>query len=164
MAVKGFNPGDAFSYTRTFTQEDTDFFGNLTRDYNPVHYDTRWTEAKGFNGLICHGLLVGSMICEFGGQVGWLATSMDFKFIKPTYFGDTIQCRVTITKIDPNGRAEAEALFTNQNDEKICCAHMTGRLPMDSEKILLQKMIDAGDPDNRLSDEISQGDYHHYQR
>ncbi len=50
--------------------EKTEYFGDITRDYNPVHYDFRWVEAKGFKGLICHGLIVGSMICEFGGQVG----------------------------------------------------------------------------------------------
>lgn len=31
--------------------------------------------------MICHGLLVGGMICEFGGQVGWLASGMDFKVL-----------------------------------------------------------------------------------
>ncbi len=29
-----------------------------------------------------HGLLVGSMLTEIGGQLGWLATEMDFKFQK----------------------------------------------------------------------------------
>ena len=81
--VQGIQPGDSFSYTRTSTRDDTNAFGDLTRDYNPVHYDSRWTDLKGFKGLICHGLLVGSMICEFGGQAGWLATGMNFKFIKP---------------------------------------------------------------------------------
>ena len=113
-AVEGLKAGDSFSYTRTFTREDTENFGDLTRDFNPVHYEARWARAKGFRGLICHGLLVGSMICEFGGQVGWLATGMKFKFLKPVYFGDTVQCNLTITKIEGNGRAEAEAFFTNQ--------------------------------------------------
>jgi 3-hydroxybutyryl-CoA dehydratase len=82
-AVKGLREGDSFNYKRVFTREDTVLFGDLTRDYNPVHYDARWAGSKGFRSEICHGLLVGSMICEFGGQVGWLATGMNFKFIKP---------------------------------------------------------------------------------
>ena len=76
QAATGLKPGDTFVLTRTFSQEETKAFGDLTRDYNPVHYDPRWTRAKGFDGLICHGLLVGSMICEFGGQLAWLATGM----------------------------------------------------------------------------------------
>jgi 3-hydroxybutyryl-CoA dehydratase len=89
-AVHGLKPGDVFIYTRRFKKEESRVFGDLTNDYNPVHYDSRWTEEKGFKGLICHGLLIGGMICEFGGQVGWLATGMNFKFLAPVYFNDTI--------------------------------------------------------------------------
>jgi acyl dehydratase len=93
------------------------------------------------------------MICEFGGQVGWLATGMNFRFIKPVYFGDTISCTLTITAIEANGRAEAEARFTNQADELVCSANLTGRLPLDMERRLLRQMINEGDPSNKLADE-----------
>ncbi|MCF8091382.1 MAG: MaoC family dehydratase N-terminal domain-containing protein [Desulfotignum sp.] len=149
--VKGLQPGDTFCFTRRFSQEETRAFGDLTRDYNPVHYDRRWTRAKGFNDLICHGLLVGGMICEFGGQVGWLATGMNFKFLGPVYFGDTIQCQVTLTQIEKNGRAGAKAVFTNQAGRRVALATMTGRLPLDDEKNLLDRMISEGDPTNKLS-------------
>ena len=152
-AVKGLQEGDSFRYKRTFRQEETVSFGDLTRDYNPVHYDARWAGAKGYQGLICHGLLVGSMICEFGGQVGWLATGMEFKFIKPVYFGDAITCAITITMIEANGRAEAEAVFTNQDKEQVCYALLKGRLPLSEEKGLLKQMMAEGDPTNRLSRE-----------
>jgi len=152
FASKGLKKGDTFSYSRTFTREDTLLFGDMTKDYNPVHYDEGWTEAKGFKGLICHGLLVGSMICEFGGQVGWLATGMDFKFIKPVYFEDKVKCIVTITNIEENGRAAAKAEFFNQNNQQVCAAEMTGRLPMDDEQQYLKKMMANGDPTNKLAD------------
>lgn len=44
-----------------------------------------------------------------GGQVGWLATGMSFKYIRPVYFGEQIDCTIRITKIEQTGRAEAEA-------------------------------------------------------
>ncbi len=150
--IKGLQKGDQFVFKRTFTQEETKIFGDLTQDYNPVHYDTRWTDAKKMNGLICHGLLVGSMVCEFGGQVGWLASGMTFKFLKPVYFGDTIQCSITLTKLENNGRAVAEAVFTNQTDEQIGQAKLTGRLPLENEKQILKQMMQEGDPSNRLSE------------
>lgn len=149
-AIKGLKEGDSFTYTRQFTEAETLSFGDMTRDYNPVHYDGRWAEAKGFKGLICHGLLVGSMICEFGGQVGWLATGMNFKFIKPVYFGDTIHCKVIITQIEPSGRAEAEAILSNEADEPVCLIFMTGRLPVGSDQTLLEKMVAEGDPTNKI--------------
>ena len=150
-AVQGLAEGDSFSITRTFTEEDTIKFGDLTRDYNPVHYDPRWTAQKGMRGLICHGLLVGSMICEFGGQVGWLATGMDFKFLKPVYFDDTIRCTISITMIDENMRAEAEAIFTNQENAQVGRAFLTGRLPTVPERDILEQMVNEEDPTNKLS-------------
>ncbi len=141
------------TYTRTFTEDETKLFGDITRDYNPVHYDLRWPARKGFRGLICHGLLVGSMICEFGGQVGWLATGMNFKYIKPVYFKDTIRCTITITKIEKTGRAEAEAFFINQNEEQVCHAYLTGRVPLSQEREILKQMIKEKDPTNKLSNE-----------
>jgi acyl dehydratase len=150
QAIEGLKAGDSFTYTRKFTQAETTRFGDMTRDYNPVHYDTRWTAAKGFTGLICHGLLVGSMICEFGGQVGWLATGMNFKFIRPVFFDDTVTCTVTIVKISTSGRAEAEAQFINSDGEAVCHAHMTGRLPLEHERRLLEQMVDEGDLTNPL--------------
>lgn len=152
-AIQGLKQGDSVTYTRTFTEDETKLFGDITRDYNPVHYDLRWSGRKGFRGLICHGLLVGSMICEFGGQVGWLATGMNFKYIKPVYFKDTIRCTITITKIEKTGRAEAEAFFTNQNDEQVCHAYLTGRVPLSQERELLKQMIKENDPANKLSNE-----------
>lgn len=152
-AINGLKIDDIFTYQRTFTKKDTLLFGDMTRDYNPVHYDERWTDEKGFKGCICHGLLVGSMICELGGQVGWLATGMNFKFTSPVYFGDTIKCTVTITKIKENGRAEAAALFINQDKRQVGYAHMTGRLPMKKEKEILKAMTQEGDPTNQLAKE-----------
>lgn len=150
--VTGLKKGDHFVFKRTFTQKETQAFGDLTLDYNPVHYDTCWTDAKGMDGLICHGLLVGSMVCEFGGQVGWLASGMTFKFIRPVYFNDTIQCSITLKTVEDNGRAEAEAVFTNQADEQIGHAVLTGRLPIADERRLLKQMVEQGDPSNRLSE------------
>lgn len=150
-AVNGLCSGDVFSFSRRFSREETEAFGDLTRDYNPVHYDPRWTREKGFKDLICHGLLVGGMICEFGGQVGWLATGMQFKFIRPVYFGDTIQCTVTLESVDDKGRAEAKAVFDNQNGVRVATASLTGRLPLSGEKQVLKKMMDEGDPTNPLA-------------
>ncbi len=150
--VNGLQPGDTFCFSRRFSQEETEAFGDLTRDYNPVHYDSRWTRSKGFNDLICHGLLVGGMICEFGGQVGWLATGMNFRFLRPVYFGETIQCKITLTRLAANGRAEARAEFTNPAGRQVALAEMTGRLPLENDKALLHQMVQEGDSFNKLTD------------
>jgi 3-hydroxybutyryl-CoA dehydratase len=137
--IEGLRLGDSFTVSRTFTEPDTMAFGELSRDYNPVHYDDRFASTKDFRGRICHGLLVASLLTEIGGQIGWLASGMNFRFRRPVYFGDTIECCFRITEIDERDRAKAEAVFKNQKDEVVIEAYVTG----------MEAMVAEGDPSNK---------------
>lgn len=148
--IQGLRPGDSFTVTRTFTEELTRTFGDLSKDYNPVHYDQRFAGAKGFTGLICHGLLAGSLITEVGGQIGWLATGMEFRFLKPVYLGDTITCRFTVAEIDERCRARASAVLSNQHGVTVIEASLAGRVPNEEERAILAAMLEEGDPTNKL--------------
>ena len=149
-AIEGLNVGDMFSISREFTERDVILFAGLTRDYNPVHFDERFAEVKGFSGQICHGLLVASMISEIGGQIGWLALEMRFTFKKPVYFGDNIVCDFTITDIDDNGWAAARAECKNQNGTLVIEAFLKGIIPGSKEKDVMNAMIAEGDPTNKV--------------
>ena len=148
--IEGLRAGDSFSVTRTFSHEDVVRFADISRDYNPVHFEKRWTKIKDFKDTICHGLLVAGMVTEIGGQIGWLASGMDFRFKKPVYFGDTVTCTFTITDIDGKGRARAEALFRNQKEELVLRGIITGIVPGRLEKEVLRQMVAEGDPTNKL--------------
>ena len=147
-AIAGLKRGDSFAVSRTFTEQETRAFADLSRDYNPVHFDDRFAELKNFRGRICHGLLVGSLLTEIGGQIGWLASGMNFRFKKPVYFGDTIECRFTITELDERNRAKAEAVFKNQQDEIVIEPHLTGVIPGSPEQRVMKAMVAEGDPTN----------------
>ena len=142
-AAAGLKAGDVFQVTRTFDRQETEAFGRLTRDFNPVHYDEDFVRHKGMAGLICHGLLVSSLICEVGGQIAWLASGMSFRFRRPVYFGDTVTCRLVITQVDQRGRARAEAVYTNQHGEVVQEATITGVLPDAQERRALADMAEA---------------------
>jgi acyl dehydratase len=146
--IEGLRAGDSFVVTRTFTEADTLRFGDLARDYNPVHYDERFVAAKNLRGRILHGLLVGGLITQIGGQIGWLASAMGFRFVRPVYFGDTVTCRFTIIRIDEQGRADAEAGCTNQDGVLVLEASLSGRLPSPAERQVLETMVAEGDPTN----------------
>ena len=137
QASRGLKQGDAFTITRTFNERDTNVFGEISRDMNPIHYDERFAAAKGLRGKICHGLLVGGMITEIGGQIGWLASGMNFRFRRPVYFGDTITCVFTITEADERNRAKADAILSNQQGEVVVEAWLTGVLPGQAERAIL---------------------------
>ena len=146
--ISGLKTGHEFTITRTFTEKDMIAFAGVTRDYNPVHFDDRFARGKNFKDRICHGLLTAGMITEIGGQIGWLATQMNFEFKRPVYFGDTIICRFTITDVDERGRARAEATMQNQDGLTVVEAWITGRLPDSRDIEVLEAMVAEGDPTN----------------
>jgi 3-hydroxybutyryl-CoA dehydratase len=150
-AIDGIKVGDEFSVSRTFTEQDMMQFADVSRDYNPIHLEDRFAKAKKFRGRICHGLLVGSMLTEIGGQIGVLASHMDFVFKKPVYFGDTVTCRLTFTEIDEKGRVKAQVEFRNQDETVVLTATVKGIIPGIQERAILQGMVEEGDPTNKLS-------------
>jgi len=147
--TQGLKVGDSFTAVRTFSEADMVSFSEVTRDYNPVHFDKRFSTVKKFNDRICHGLLVASIITEIGGQIGWLASVMNFRFKRPVYFGDTITCIFTITEIDERNRAKAQAEYQNQDGFVVLQAELEGILPGNPERDVLTMMINEGDPTNK---------------
>ncbi len=151
-AAEGVSPGDRFSFSRAFSLGEVTAFGDLTRDYNPVHYDDAFAELKGFEGPICHGLLAGSMICEIGGQLGWLATGMEFAFKKPVHPGDSITCELTVDGVDSSRFARAHARLRNQHGVEVMTAALEGYLPDPASRERMNQMMADGDPTNPLRD------------
>jgi 3-hydroxybutyryl-CoA dehydratase len=139
--VDGLKAGDTFTLTRTFTEKDVEAFTDVTRDHNPIHSSQRFVALKGFDDRICHGLLVGAMITEMGGQMGWLASGMNFRFKQPVYIGDTITCRCTLVAVDNKNRAEAEAFFINHHGETVIEASLFGVLPNVREREVLSDLL-----------------------
>jgi acyl dehydratase len=148
--IQGLKTGDSFTVQRTFSENDMLAFADITRDYNPVHFDERFSSLKKFSARICHGLLIAGLITEIGGQIGWLASKMDFVFKKPVYFDDTITCVLTITSIDKKNRANAQAIFHNQHGDIVIEAELGGILPNPAEREILAQMVAEGDPTNKL--------------
>jgi acyl dehydratase len=151
-AIAGLKVGDSFTIKRTFTEEDMIAFARITRDYNPIHFDDRFADVKSFNGRICHGLLVAGMLTEVGGQIGWLASVMNFRFKKPVYFGDTVTCKLTITDIDDRNRARALAEYKNEEGLLVLEADLEGIVPAAEECKVLSTMVQEGDPTNPLKE------------
>ena len=148
--IQGLKAGDTFRVTRTFSEEDVLQFADITRDYNPVHFDDRFAGTKNLSGRICHGLLVGSLLTEIGGQIGWLASTMNFRFKAPVFFGDTVTCALTITEIDSENRAQARAEFTNGQGAVGLEAELGGILPGEPQRQVLKAMVAGGDPTNKV--------------
>ncbi len=147
-AAEGLQAGDSFRTSRTFTGDDVTRFAEISRDYNPIHFDARFAKARNFSAPICHGLLAASLVTEIGGQIGWLASVMNFRFKGPVYVGETITCNWVITAIDQNGRAKASVTITKENGVTVIEAEIGGIVPGLEERKVLSQMLSEGDPTN----------------
>jgi len=147
-AAEGLSVGDRFTITRCFSLEDIASFATISRDYNPIHCDSYFARLKGMREPIAHGLLTASLITEIGGQIGWLASSMSFKFKRPVYANETLTCNWVIQEIDEKGRAKADINVNNGDGVTVLEAKITGVLPNEHERQRLAKMLTEGDPTN----------------
>jgi 3-hydroxybutyryl-CoA dehydratase len=113
-------PGESYTFRRTFTEGDVALFCGVTGDYNPYHIDEAFARASWYGRRIVPGLLTGSMITHIGGLLGFLATEMHFQYLRAVYIGDTITCRVTFIEKDEERRLfTAHASCVNQDGVEV---------------------------------------------
>lgn len=86
--------GESIVITHTLTKSDLDTFGELTGDYNPIHWDPTYANKHGFKQPIAYGMLTSAYISRLigmhlpGKPALWLSQSL--KFLRPAYVGDTL--------------------------------------------------------------------------
>jgi len=128
VAFQALAVGQSFTFRRTFTDGDVAVFCGVTGDYNPYHLDEAFARQSGFGRRIIPGLLTASMLTHIGGLLGFLATEMNFRYLKPVYIGDTISVTVTITEKDEarRRRVAGTARYVNQDGVEVLQALFSG--------------------------------------
>ena len=114
------NVGDTLSWTRTFTEEDIRVFASVSGDEGEHHLvpDDR-------GRLMAHGLLTATLPTKIGGDLNLIARELTFRFHRPVFAGDTIECVVTLVEArQREGYTDvvSEWICTNQNGKEV----MTG--------------------------------------
>jgi 3-hydroxybutyryl-CoA dehydratase len=120
----GMKVGDKTVWERTFTEEDVRFFSKVSGDYG-IHHVT--SDAQG--RLMVQGLLTATLPTKLGGDLNYIARTMNFEFLRPVFVGDTIRCESTITRVEqPGTRIEADFFFTchNQHGKEVLKGSVSG--------------------------------------
>lgn len=103
------------SYSRTITEDDIQNFGDVSGDFNAVHFDEDYAKTTMFKGRIAHGMLSAAYISTAIGTKlpgpGSIYVSQTMRFKAPVRIGDTVEARVTLTKLIPQKKF---AEFTTQ--------------------------------------------------
>ena len=75
--------GDVHTYERTFTEEDVRRFGEVSGDRQAIH-----TEPDENGRLVVQGLLTATLPTKIGGDLSYLARTMEFDSLSPVYTGE----------------------------------------------------------------------------
>ena len=96
--------GQSASYTRTVTEADVQKFGEVSGDFNPLHFDETYAKGTIFRGRIAHGVLSLSYISTVLGTqlpgAGAIFLGATVRFKSPVRIGDTVTATCTVKEIN----------------------------------------------------------------
>jgi 3-hydroxybutyryl-CoA dehydratase len=106
--MKNLNVGSKYEELKIFTYNDIDTFSQLTGDENHIHLDDDFAKNKGFEGRICHGMLVSSYISkilamDFPGT-GTIYLNQFLSFKSPVYPNKQLKYCLTVKEANSEKR------------------------------------------------------------
>ena len=101
--IEELKPGMSESYSRTVTEEDIQKFGEVSGDFNPVHFDDAYARKTIFRGRIAHGLLTAGYISTVLGTklpgAGAIFMGASIHFKAPVRIGDMVTAICTVREV-----------------------------------------------------------------
>jgi acyl dehydratase len=97
------------------TEQMVKKYGDVSGDFNPIHFDDSAAQEKGFPAKIIHGMLsmaIASNIVEPLTQRDYWVKMYDMKFLAPVLVGETITITGTILALE-NDNVTIDLLVSN---------------------------------------------------
>src|SRR5699024_9962136 len=116
--------GDVHTYERTFTNEDVRQFGEASEDQQAIH-----TQPDEEGRLTVQGLLTATLPTKIGGDLSYIARTMEFDFLKPVYTGNTITCEWTnemVEEREDRYDVASSVVCYDEDEETVMEAHIDG--------------------------------------
>lgn len=112
------------SFSVTVTADMMDQFYQATGDDSPIHMSDEAAKARGHKGRVVYGMLGGSLFSTLAGVYlpgeHCLLHSVELKFVKPVYIGDTLTVTGTVKEInDTFHTVTVKAEIKNQDGVKV---------------------------------------------
>lgn len=108
----------------TVTDEMMEQFCRITGDVNPLHKDEAFAKGKGYESRVAYGMLTASFLSTLAGVYlpgeRSLIHSVESKFVKPVYVGDTLTISGQVTECnDTFSVFTMKTVISNQKGEKV---------------------------------------------
>ena len=117
-------PGMTEEFTVTATEEMMARFCSITGDVSPIHMDADYAAGRGYPGRVVYGMLGASFFSTLAGVYlpgeHCLLHSVEAKFAKPVFIGDTLTVRGEVSEVNPVfGEITIRASLINQEGKKV---------------------------------------------
>jgi len=116
--------GASAERTKQVDERDIELFAQITGDRNPLHFDAEAAGRSMFGGLIVQdGItsgLLNAIVAEDLPGPGTVFLSVEWKFVKAVYVGDSITGRVEITTVRDDKPICTIATSVRNQDEVVC--------------------------------------------
>ena len=117
-------PGMAEEFTVTVTEEMMAQFCAMSGDVSPIHMDAEYAAGRGYPGRVVYGMRGAAFFSTLAGVYlpgeHCLLHSVETKFAKPVFIGDTLTVRGEVTEVNPVfGEITIRASLTNQDGKKV---------------------------------------------
>lgn len=117
-------PGVTESFTVTITEEMMAQFYAITGDNSPIHMDADYAAGRGYPGRVVYGMLGASFLSTLAGVYlpgeHCLLHSVDLKFAKPIFIGDTLTVTGVVDEVNDTFREIIiKASIVNQDGKKV---------------------------------------------
>jgi len=95
--------GYRFAYEKKLTEVDIQFFGLVSGDFNPLHFDEHVATGTRFKGRIVHGMLTTSLVSAALARLPGLIIILEtyFRYIAPVRIGDNVEVEGIVREMDP---------------------------------------------------------------
>ncbi len=111
--------GYEFTYKKRLAEVDIQFFGFVSGDFNPVHFDEQVASNTSFKGRIAHGILTASFVSAALARLPGLIIILDIylKYLIPVRIGDIVEVRGRVIEAD-NHKKRYKVKFISLVGEK----------------------------------------------
>lgn len=119
-------PGARTRWTRAITESDVARFAELSGDRGRHHLER---DERG--RLMAHGLLTATLPTKLGGDMNFIARTMEFEFVKAVYAGDALTCEgVVVATVVQRARFKVRFAFEvrNQDGETVLRGATAGQI------------------------------------
>ena len=95
--------GQSATRSLTLTADHVAKYAEITGDRNPLHFDEAYAARTPFGRLVVHGGLtsgiLNALVAEDMPGPGTVFMSMDLRFTKPVFIGDTITATANVLEL-----------------------------------------------------------------